>query len=284
MRTPPTFTTGVCPDSIHISRSSFRLPVFTSYEVLSCFADIGILILQIEHVLPATDVLLRYSLLLRFIVRWLDVSRQVVRFQVGIVLFTLIASISHDILQRFTIRGKHLFQERFQSMQVIGLLTTHNADDEGSTGGQLDIVGRLELSVEHVVRLHAYEGCIVVSLGITVSASHDLEMVPVGREPFHDYLQFLIISLLLGFPPANAMGKHNPVSAAKITDFVEPGFHALIQHTTFWQSERADHLIHELLLVLFHRLTPDKAIPVRGGLDLRPIDIQCLQIRMPIFL
>ena len=41
--------------------------------------------------------------------------------------------------------------------------------------------------------------------------------------------------------------------------------------------------IHELLLVLFHGLSLDKGISVRGGFNFSPVDIEGLQIHMAFF-
>ena len=63
----------------------------------------------------------------------------------------------------------------------------------------LNIAGRLQLSVHHMIILHMHESCIIVGLGITVSHTAFVDFQLVFPDLFKRSFQILDISLQLFF-------------------------------------------------------------------------------------
>ena len=51
------------------------------------------------------------------------------------------------------------------------------ADDVGTLCSDLNVVSGFQLTVQHMIFFYVHEGCIMVSLGIAVSVTEDLQFV-----------------------------------------------------------------------------------------------------------
>ena len=91
----------------------------------------------------------------------------------------LTAAVGSDGFQGAPKCAAMLFQDRDQRIIVRPVIAHITVDDEIVLYCDLDIIGRLELAVLHMVLFHPHERCFQVSLGIAVPVfSHDLK---VGR-------------------------------------------------------------------------------------------------------
>src|SRR5690554_4627910 len=129
-------------------------------------------------------------------------------------------------------------------MQIVCFLTAHDSDDEGTVGCHLDIVGRLELTVTHMVFLHSHKGGIVVCLGVAVPIAHDGQMISVCSKSFDSFLEMFVGPLFRCLTMTDSVDELNSVPAADVSDLVELVFHNalhILQSAAFRQLELCTH-------------------------------------------
>lgn len=145
-------------------RIIFANTILPSNQLLPVLTLLGVFLVQIDHILFAANVLTQFLFLALFVIGRLDIGPESQFFEECKVLSAVIACIRYDFVHMMAITRVHLGNKGHQSMQVITLLTGHHANDEAAIGGELNVVGRLELSIAHVIVFHSHEGGIRVGL------------------------------------------------------------------------------------------------------------------------
>lgn len=234
-----------------LPRDKFRLfPAADKFASLD--AQEAVVFRVVVHVLHPADLRTVLSGILRFVVGRLHKAELTVAFKEKQVVHAFVASVSYDLLVARAMLLLHLPHKGNHHAEVRAVGKDLHGGDVLAVDGDLDIVTGLELSVAHMVILHAHEYRVVIRGGIAVAAAaHDAQVFFIAllaAEPFGGILPFPLDG---SFPFSLSMDENDALPVV----LHMPG--KLFQRL---QTRCLLHLLLQLFQLLLDRLAPVEGV------------------------
>ena len=153
---------GLCPHEVHSLAHRTGNEVFLGIEVQVIGGK-----WSFQHLFTSSSALR----LVKSVV--LDIGFHVVLFEVFIVLLGAVAGVGGDLLWQLLVGLSEALEVGDQGGGIGRVGVKGVMEDVLVSGADLDVVAWLELTVFHVVFLHAHEGRIGISFGVGVTSIQD---------------------------------------------------------------------------------------------------------------
>lgn len=272
---------------LFVAALQFPMALMGEAQDTAVLTDETVPLRVVTHVLLPADLLPELLALPRLMVLGLEERLVLVRCQEGVVLLTLVARIRHDVPETRGMTALYLLEEGDQGRVIGPIGGDAYCDNVLCFDPNLDVIGRFELPVPHVVILHMHERRVWVGLGEAVAVlAHLGESRVVAGLPLHIAGQFFIVPLqgrlplpcpvdeadllvlyLLAHPGEAGLQLFKGQGGGQIP-FGKAGF------------EKVARFRHHLALVLFDGLAPDEGVAVGVGLHLGAVHEERFELNL----
>ena len=161
--------------------------------------------LQRFHILDPPELRLEFLCLLFFVRDRLNKAVLTVLFQIQIVADAFVSGICHNVTVASALHPLDMVQERNERTGIRAVGKGGNTGNVFAVDRKLDIVGRFQLAVPHMVFFHPHECSVLVGFGHTsavISNSEQLVLVlcPLRPQAVQLFIPLLPFALALSYP------------------------------------------------------------------------------------